>query len=263
MDLGLKGKVAIVTGGSDGIGRAAAERFAQEGANVAIVSRTASDLETVAAEITSQTGTEVMAAPADVSDESAVESAVNAIASKFGRLDILVNNAGTSSASKFEDMTNEQLDIDFTLKVKGAIYMTRYALPHLKASPAGAICMTTTPGGKVAAPGTQPTALSRAAGISLTKAWSKEFAEFGIRVNTVCVGVLKSRQHRRRWEAMAAKDANYTLDDHWATVGAGVPLGRVGEASEAGDVIAFLCSKRASYVTGTAVNVDGGTAPVY
>ena len=263
MDLGLIGKVAIVTGGSDGIGRAAATRFSQEGASVAIVSRTESDLQTVAAEISAETGNDVMPAPADVSDESAVKAAVDAVVQRFGRIDILVNNAGTSSASKFEDMTNEQLDIDFTLKVKGAIYMTRYALPHLKQSPAGAICMTTTPGGKVAAPGTQPTALSRAAGISLTKAWSKEFAEYGIRVNTVCVGVLKSRQHRRRWESMNAQDPNYTLDDHWASVGAGVPLGRIGEAQEAGDVIAFICSERASYVSGTAVNVDGGTAPVY
>ena len=136
MDLGLKGKVAIVTGGSDGIGRAAATRFSQEGASVAIVSRTESDLQAVAAEISAETGNEVMPAPADVSDEGAVKSAVGAIAQRFGRVDILVNNAGTSSASKFEDMTNEQLDIDFTLKVKGAIFMTRYALPHLKQSPA-------------------------------------------------------------------------------------------------------------------------------
>ena len=263
MDLGLQGKVAIVTGGSDGIGRAAATRFSEEGAKVAIVSRTASDLEAVAAGISAATGNEVMPAPADVSDEGAVEAAVNAVAQRFGGIDILVNNAGTSSAAKFEDMTNEQLDIDFTLKVKGAIFMTRYALPHLKQSSGGAICMTTTPGGKVAAPGTQPTALSRAAGISLMKAWSKEFAEFGIRVNTVCVGVLKSRQHRRRWEVINANDSSYTLDDHWASVGAAVPLGRIGEAQEAGDVIVFVCSDRASYVSGTAINVDGGTAPVY
>ncbi len=263
MDLGLNGKVAIVTGGSDGIGRAAATRFSEEGAKVAIVSRTASDLETVATELSAATGNEVMSAPADVSDEAAVKSAVNSVVARFGGIDILVNNAGTSSAAKFEDMTNEQLDIDFTLKVKGAIYVTRYALPHLKQSSAGAICMTTTPGGKVAAPGTQPTALSRAAGISLMKAWSKEFAEFGIRVNTVCVGVLKSRQHRRRWEAMHANNPDYSLDDHWATVGGAVPLGRIGEAHEAGDVIVFVCSERASYVSGTAINVDGGTAPVY
>ena len=263
MDLGLKGKVAIVTGASDGIGKAAAYRMAAEGASVALVSRTASDLEAVAAEINGETGSTVIPAPADVSNEDAVKSTVNEVADKLGGIDILVNNAGTSSASRFEDMTNEQLDIDFSLKVKGAIYMTRYALPYLKQSDSGVICNTTTPGGKAAAGGSQPTSLSRAAGISLTKAWSKEFGEYGIRVNTVCVGVLKSRQHRIRWQAANEKDPSYSLEDHWATFGAGVPLGRIGEAQEAGDVIAFLCSPAASYVSGAAVNVDGGAAPVY
>ena len=263
MDLGLKGKSAIVTGASDGIGKAAAARFAAEGASVALVSRTRADLEVVADELRAATGSNVIAAPADVSDEAQVKAAVEAAAEAFGGIDILVNNAGTSSASRFEDMTNEQLDIDFSLKVKGAIYVTRYALPHLKRSVAGAICNTTTPGGKVAAGGSQPTSLSRAAGISLTKAWSKEFGEYGIRVNTVCVGVLKSRQHRRRWEAAHAEDPGYSLDDHWATFGGGVPLGRIGEAHEAGDVIAFVCSPAASYVSGAAINVDGGAAPVY
>jgi NAD(P)-dependent dehydrogenase (short-subunit alcohol dehydrogenase family) len=263
MDLGLAGKVAIVTGASDGIGKAAAYRFAAEGASVALVSRTASDLETVAAEIGGETGSTVISAPADVSDEEAVKSAVETSADRLGGIDILVNNAGTSSASSFEEMTNEQLDVDFSLKVKGAIYMTRYALPYLKASDCGAICNTTTPGGKAAAGGSQPTSLSRAAGISLTKAWSKEFGEYGIRVNTVCIGSIKSRQNRRHWEVARAKDPSYSLEDHWASYGPGIPLGRIGESEEAGDVIAFLCSPVASYISGAAVNVDGGAAPVY
>ncbi|MBD3648657.1 MAG: SDR family oxidoreductase, partial [Pseudomonadales bacterium] len=147
------------------------------------------------------------------------------------------------------------------LKVMGAIYCTRHALPSLKVR-GGAIYNTTTPGGKTAGPASQPTSLSRASGISLTKTWSREFAADGIRVNTVCVGLLKSRQHRLRWEAMNEKDPAYSLDDHYDNMGKAVPMGRVGEASEAGDVIAFLCSERASYVSGTAVNVDGGMAPV-
>ncbi len=263
MDLGLAGKVAIVTGASDGIGKAAAYRMAAEGASVALVSRTRSDLETVAAEISGETGSTVIAAPADVSNEDAVKDAVESTAEQLGGIDILVNNAGTSSATRFEDMTDEMLDIDFSLKVKGAIYMTRYALPYLKQSDSGAICNTTTPGGKASAGGSQPTSLSRAAGISLTKAWSKEFGEYGIRVNTVCVGLLKSRQHRIRWQVANEADPSYSLDDHWASFGGGVPLGRIGEAQEAGDVIAFLCSPAASYVSGSAVNVDGGAAPVY
>ena len=261
MDLGVAGKVAIITGGSDGIGRAAAERLSAEGALVAVVSRTQSDLDTVAAEIAAATGNEVVGIAADVRDESAVEAMVKSVVDRWGRLDILVNNAGTSSASRFEDMTNDQVEEDFTLKVMGAIYCTRHALPHLKATQ-GAICNTTTPGGKAPGAGSQPTALSRASGISLTKTWSKEFAEDGVRVNTVCVGLLKSRQHRLRWEQAKERNPDLTLDGMYERMGQTVPMQRVGEASEAGDVIAFMCSAGASYVTGASVNVDGGVAPV-
>ncbi|MCB1692610.1 MAG: SDR family oxidoreductase [Pseudomonadales bacterium] len=261
MDLGVSGKVAIITGGSDGIGLAAGERLAAEGAKVALVARTQADLDAAADALRASTDGEVIGIATDVRDEAAVKAMVDAVVEKWGRVDILINNAGTSSAASFEKMTDEQVMDDFTLKVMGAIYCTRHALPHLKIAH-GAICNTTTPGGKAPGARSQPTALSRSAGISLTKTWSKEFAEFGIRVNTVCVGLLKSRQHRRRWEQAHEKDPNYTLEEHYARMGQSVPLGRVGEATEAGDVIAFLCSGAASYVTGTAINVDGGTAPV-
>ncbi len=263
MDLGLAGKVALVTGASDGIGKAAATRFASEGASVAILARTLSDLKAVASEISSSTGSNIIPVSADVSDEEAVKNAVETVGENLGGIDILVNNAGQGNANRFEDMTNEILDFDFGVKVKGAIFMTRYALPYLKRSDCGAICNITTAAGKAAPGGAQPTSLSRAAGISLTKAWSKEFGEHGIRVNTICIGSIKSRQNRRHWEVAAAKDPSYTLEDHWASYGPGIPLGRVGEAEEAGDVIAFLCSPAASYVSGTAVNIDGGAAPVY
>ncbi len=261
MDLDVEGKVAIVTGGTHGIGRAAAERLSAEGALVAIVSRTREDLDRVSAEISASSGNEVIGVAADVSNEEAVKAMVDTVADKWGRVDILINNAGTALGSRFEDMTNEMVEQDFTLKVMGAIYCTRYTLSYLKETN-GAICNTTTPGGKAPAAGGQPTALSRASGISLTKSWSKEFAEYGVRVNTVCVGVLKSRQHQRRWEAARERNPNRTLEQEYEMMGQRVPLGRVGEASEAGDVIAFLCSARASYVTGASVNVDGGNAPV-
>ncbi|MEK9676019.1 MAG: SDR family oxidoreductase [Chloroflexota bacterium] len=262
MDLGLNNKVAIVTGGSDGIGKAAATTMAAEGAKVAIVGRTQEKLDKAVAEIQSESNGTVIGVAADVSVESDVQTMVETVVSEFGGVDILVNNAGTSSATTLEKMTDEQLKIDFGIKVYGAIYCARAALPHLKKSGKGAIINTTTPGGKASVPGSQPTSLSRASGISLTKSWAGELAQHNIRVNTVCVGVLKSGQHRARWEAANAKDPNYSLEDHWAVVGKNVPLGRIGEAKEAGDVIAFLASERASYVTGTAVNVDGGTAPV-
>lgn len=261
VEMGLKDKVAVITGASHGIGRAAAERLAAEGARVALVSRTQTDLDQAAADIQGATGSEVRGVAADVRDEHSVQAMIDTVTGLWGRLDILVNNAGTSSAATFEAMTDEQLLEDFQLKVMGAIYCTRHALPFLKES-RGVICNTTTPGGKAPGAGSQPTALSRASGISLTKTWSKEFAADGIRVNTVCVGLLKSRQHQRRWEQARAEHPERTLEDHYAQMARLVPLQRVGEAHEAGDVIAFLCSEAASYVTGTAINVDGGMSPV-
>lgn len=261
MDLKVSGKVAIITGGSEGIGRAAAERLSNEGALVAIASRTQDDLDRVSTEISTASGNEVIGIATDVRDEASVERLMAAVVEKWGRLDILVNNAGTSSAARFDKMTDAQLDDDFSLKVKGAIYCTRHALPHLRATQ-GSICNTTTPGGKAPGVASQPTAMSRAAGISLTKTWASEFARDGVRVNTVCVGFLKSRQHKLRWEKAREDNPDLTLDEHYGVFDKMIPMGRVGEAAEAGDVIAFLCSGAASYVTGTAVNVDGGMSPV-
>ena len=262
MDLELAGKIAIVTGGSDGIGKAAATAMAREGAKVALAARRQSVLDEAVSEITAETHGEVVGISTDVRDEAAVERLIDEVVAKWGGLDILVNNAGTSSAVRLEDMTNERLAEDLQLKVYGAVYCMRHALAHLKRSGSGAVVNITTPGGEAPEAGTQPTALSRAAGISLTKAWSKEFAPDNIRVNTVCIGLLKSGQHRIRWEKAHAENPSYSLEDHWVETGKEVPLGRVGEASEAGDVIAFLCSARASYVTGASVNIDGGSSPV-
>ena len=261
MDLGVEGKVAIITGGSDGIGRAAAEYLSREGALVAIASRTQADLDRVSSEISALSGNEVFGIATDVREEETVRKLIETVIQKWGRIDILVNNAGTSSASRFEEMTDAQIDEDFSLKVRGAIYCARHALPHLKKTK-GCICNTTTPGGKVPGSASQPTALSRAAGISLTKTWANEFAGDGIRVNTICVGFLKSGQHKKHMVAARSKNPDLTQDSYYERLASLVPMGRVGEASEAGDVIAFLCSSIASYITGTAINVDGGQSPV-
>ncbi len=263
MDLGLKGKVAIITGGSDGIGKAAAMSMAKEGAKVAIASRTASKLEEAAADIRAHAkGGDVLAIPTDVRDEAQVKRMVEEVVKKWGRVDILVNNAGTSSAKKFEDVTDEIVSEDFQLKVYGAMYCIRAVLPHLRKSKGGSVVNITTPGGKASGANTNPTSMARAAGLSMTKSLSKEFASDNIRVNTVCIGLIKSGQHRTRWEARNKQDPSFTLDKHWAEMAKTVPIGRVGESAEAGDLIAFLASDRAAYITGTAVNIDGGVSPV-
>jgi len=262
MDLGLNGKNAIITGGSDGIGLAAAISLSKEGANVAILARTQNKLDSAVKEIQKESKGKVIAISTDVRDESSVVTSIKKVRDELGKIDILVNNAGTSSASPLEEMTNEQLTEDLNLKVYGAIYCARSVIKDMKESGSGSIINITTPGGKATAGGSQPTSLSRAAGISLTKAWSKEYASQNIRVNTVCVGVLKSGQHRTRVANIQKEKPDYTLEDHWEIMGKNVPMGRVGEALEVGNVICFLSSSKASYVTGTAINVDGGTSPV-
>jgi 3-oxoacyl-[acyl-carrier protein] reductase len=262
MDLGLKDKVAIVTGGSFGIGKAAAASLSAEGARVAIAARNQADLDAAAQEIEASTGNPVMGISTDIRDEVQVQDLVHRVVGEWGGVDILVNNAGTSAAHSFSDLTDEIFTEDFRLKVYGAMYCIRAALPYMKKSGAGAILNITTPGGKASAGGTNPTSMARAAGISMTKSLSKEFAEFNVRVNTVCIGTIKSRQNERGWERIHATDPSYSLEDHWRQRGNDIPLGRVGESHEAGDVICFLVSDRASYVTGTSVNVDGGVSPV-
>jgi NAD(P)-dependent dehydrogenase (short-subunit alcohol dehydrogenase family) len=263
MDLGLTNKVAIVTGGSEGIGKAAATSLAREGARVAIAARRRDVLERAAEEIRAAAGAgEVMAVPCDVTDEAQVRAMVDAVVARWGGVDILVNNAGTSAAAKFEDVRDETWETDLGIKVYGAIYCSRAALPHMKAAGGGRVINITTPGGKAAGGNSLPTSMARAAGIALTKAMSRDYAADHILVNTVCIGLIKSGQHERRYERAQERDPSMTLDQMYERMGERVPLGRVGEAAEAGDVICFLASERASYVTGASVNIDGGSSPV-
>src|ERR1700712_5613938 len=232
MDLGLAGKVAIVTGGSEGIGKATARQLAREGVKVAICARRIEVLQRAAEEL--RADGEVIAIQADVTLVSEVERLVEQVVARFGRLDILVNNAGTSAAHRFENIDDAAWEADLDLKLHGAIRATRAALPHLKRE-GGRVINITTPGGKQPAAGSLPTSVSRAAGIALTKALSKELAEHRILVNTVCVGLIKSAQQQRFSEKRGV-----TLDQHYQSLGKTVPLQRVGEAEEVANVITFL-----------------------
>ncbi|MBC7781639.1 MAG: SDR family oxidoreductase [Proteobacteria bacterium] len=256
MELGLKDRVAIVTGGSEGIGRATAIRLALEGAKVAICARRQGPLDEVAQTIRANGG-DVLAESVDVMQAERLQMFIERVASHYGRIDILVNNAGTSISKPFGEVDDATWHLDLELKLMGAIRGCRGVIPHMQKIGGGRIVNITTIGGKQPRASSSPTAVTRAAGLALTKALSKDYAKDNILVNTVCIGLIKSGQHEKRADAAGTPRAEYYVDRARA---AGIPLGRFGEAEEAANVIAFLVSDAASYVTGSSVNLDGGTS---
>ena len=264
MDLGLTGKVAIITGGSDGIGKAAAQRMAAEGARAVIVARRPDVLEAAAQDIRQASGGVVLPIQGDVTEPATVNRVMEMTLNNFGRVDILVNNAGTSMAKSFEAVSDADWEADFNLKVWGAVRLIRAVIPEMRQVGGGRIINVTNLAARTPGASSMPTSISRAAGIAITKALSKDLAQDNILVTTVCIGLIKSGQNRRGYERQKATNPNITLDEFYAerAQARGIPLGRVGEAHEAGDVIAFLASERASYLTGIAVNIDGGNSAV-
>ena len=251
----------MITGASEGIGRAAAASLGREGANVVVCARRADVLAQAAEAVAEQTGARVAPVPADVSRPDDVRRVIETAVERFGRLDILVNNAGTSRAQGFEANSDEDWQDDLDLKLFAAIRSVRAALPHLRQVGGGSIVNILNIGAKQPAAASLPTSVSRAAGMALTKALSKELAADNIRVNAVLIGLVKSGQHERRWRGAGSPgtlEAFYTEQARQRAI----PLGRYAEAEEAGDLIAFLCSARAAYITGTAINFDGGTSNV-
>jgi NAD(P)-dependent dehydrogenase (short-subunit alcohol dehydrogenase family) len=259
MDLGLQGKAALITGGSKGIGLATAVQLAAEGASVAICARDPEPLQRAAERIAEAGGGDrVLTIQADVMREDDCRRAVERTVERFGRIDILVNNAGTSAGFAFESVETELWRQDLDLKLFGAIHCSRAAVPHMRRNGGGAIVNVTASFAKTPGASSLPTSVSRAAGMALTKAMSRDLGPDRIRVNTVCIGLIRSDQIEKMWRRTAPE---LTWEQFATDPRHGIPLGRVGDAEEAARVIAFLVSDAASYVTGTAVNIDGGKAP--
>lgn len=257
MDLGLAGKVAIVTGGSEGIGAATAELLAAEGCDVAIGARRPEPLRATAERIQAASGREPLALPTDVTSAEDCAALVRATAEQFGGVDILINNAGASSARPFPEIDDEVWQADLDLKLFGAIRMARQCVSSMRERGGGRVVNVLNIGAKQPGAGSMPTTVSRAAGLALTKALSRDLAADAILVNAVCIGSVKSAQWGRFRERLApdASEAEFLQ-----RVGANIPLGRIGETMEAANVIVFLASGAASFVTGTAINVDGGAS---
>ncbi len=256
MELGLKGKVVAVTGGSEGIDRATVQRFVAEGAKVAFCARRKDTLDKLADEMRKQGG-DVLALTADASKKGEMENFIEAVVKHFGRLDVVVNNAGGSGQVAFEKVEEDVWDNDIAIKVYAQIRTTRAAVPHMKKVGGRRIINLNMVGAKQPGAAMFPTTVSRAAGLALTKGLSKEYAADNILVNAVVVGKIKSAGQER-----GAKRNNLSVDDHYARNSKSIPMGRMGESEEVANVIAFLALDAASYVTGCCINVDGGVSGV-
>ena len=237
------------------MGYASAELLSSEEAHVVICGRRGDYLNEKAKIITEKTGNEVIPIKADVSIAEDCKKLVEETIARFKKIDVLVNNAGASAAALFEDVTDKNWEDDINLKLMSTIRMCRLAIPYMKSNNGGVIINATIGGGKAPNAGSLPTTVTRAAGINLTKSLANQYAKDQIRVNTICIGLIKSAQ----WERRAGSGS---IEDFYNELSKKVPMGMVGEEIDYANLVAFLSSKRSSYITGTAINLDGGLCPV-
>ncbi|HLL71333.1 MAG TPA: glucose 1-dehydrogenase [Pyrinomonadaceae bacterium] len=252
MDVELKGKSALVTGASSGIGRATALRFAASGARVALVGRDVAALEAVANEIARQGG-EALVVAANVTNEEDAERAVKETVERFGSLDVLVNAAGVLANGTLEETTLNAWDAMMNVNVRAVFHLMQLAIPHLE-KVGGNIVNVSSVTGLRAFPGVLAYCVSKAGVDQLTRCAALELAAKGIRVNAVNPGVVRTQVHRRGGMSEEAYAAflEHSRGTH--------PLGRVGEAEEVAELILFLASERAAWITGATYSIDGGRA---
>jgi 3-oxoacyl-[acyl-carrier protein] reductase len=258
MDIRLDGRSAVITGGSKGLGLAMATQFAASGADVAILARRPEVIEEAKASIAKTAKGRVVGFACDVSQAAAIEAGFAQVMGALGKVDIVVNNAGISRAMPFTSITDELWQADFELKLFGAIRLTRLAWPQMIERRWGRVINVLNIGAKAPRPGGAPTAVTRAAGMALMKVLSGEGAPHNVLVNALLVGTIDSDQWVRRH---IASGTNEPYADYLKGLATDIPLGRLGYAEEFAATACFLCSEQAGYITGTAINVDGGRSP--
>ncbi|TAJ36128.1 MAG: SDR family oxidoreductase [Reyranella sp.] len=263
MDVRMDGRVAVITGASTGLGLAMAKEFAASGGSVAILARKADALAAAKAEVAKAAGkanTKIEAYSCDVSKAQPIADTIKKVVADFGKVDILVNNAGISHAKPFDTVTDEDWQGDLDLKLFAAIRLARLVLPGMRERKWGRIVNVLNIGAKAPGANSTPTSVSRAAGLALTKAMSQENAQHGVLVNAMLVGLIESDQWQRRHKAANDGKTYQQFIDGMAK--GRIPLGRMGKAEEFARMACFLCSDAGSFVTGVAINVDGGASPV-
>ena len=261
MDCRMDGRVALITGSSRGLGRAMALQFAALGAHVCIVARREDVLEQTRQEVESAGDGKVCACAADVGKADEMERLIATAENALGPVDILVNNAGASRRMPFDEITNALWAADLELKLFAAIRATRLVFPGMKQRRWGRIINVLNTGAKAPPAGGAPTAVSRAAGMALTKVLAGEGAPHNVLVNAMLVGRIESDQWYNRWQG---GDQAQSYEEYIAEMAADLklPMGRLGTAEEFANLACFLCSDAGSYINGCAINVDGGMSPV-
>jgi 3-oxoacyl-[acyl-carrier protein] reductase len=257
MDLMLKGKVAIVGGASKGLGRASAQALAEEGVNLAICSRSQADLEKAAQEIHTSTGVDVLAHPGDLDKHDTIRGLIAATVDRFGHLDILVNNSGGPPLAYARDADEELWATAVQRSLLFFARMSREALPHLKASGSGRIINILASTVYQPIPNLSLSGATRMGVIAFMKSLADEVGRDGILVNNVCPGSILSERMLSNVTSRA-KELDIPLEEALKERASETAVGRIGEPKELADLVAFLASPRASYITGTTMRVDGG-----
>jgi len=257
MDLELKGKVAIVGGASKGLGRACAEVLAAEGAKVVMCSRTAADLERAAQEIKAKTGADVYAYAGDLEQHATIQALVAAAVKQYGRLDILVNNSGGPPLAKSLSATEEQWATAVQRSLLYFARMSREAIPHLKKQGGGRIVNILASTVYQPIPNLALSGATRMGVVAFAKSLADEVGRDGILVNNVCPGSLLSERMLGNVTARS-KELGISLEAALAQRAEETSLGRIGDPKELANLVAFLASGKASYMTGTTIRVDGG-----
>jgi 3-oxoacyl-[acyl-carrier protein] reductase len=264
MDVRMDGRVAVITGSSTGLGLAMAKEFAASGASVALLARKMDALTAAKAEVAKaagKTNAKIEVYSCDVAKAQPIADTWKKVVADFGKVDIVVNNAGISHAKAFETVTDEDWQGDLDLKLFAAIRLLRLALPGMRERKWGRVVNVLNIGAKAPGADSTPTSVSRAAGLALTKALSKENAPHNVLVNAMLVGLIESDQWARRHKTAAG--AGKTYEEFLAGMAKGrIPIGRMGKAEEFARMACFLCSDAGSFITGVAINVDGGASPV-
>jgi 3-oxoacyl-[acyl-carrier protein] reductase len=258
MDLGIKGRAALVTGGSRGIGRETARQFLEEGVRVMICGRNAEGLERTRAELAQATGGEIHSLVADTMKEDDIVRLVDAARDRFGTIDILVNNAGQMYSGRFAAMTDAGLKEQFETKIFGFLRAIRLVHPMMKAQHWGRIVNLIGGAGKEPDPYMFGSGITNSGLLNITKSLSTEFGEDNVLVNAVCPGWVDTNLWRRNAQGLAAELGATSEDEARRLAARKNAVNRFGKPEELANAIVFLCSERASYITGVSLNLDGG-----